>query len=125
MIVSYVRERGYVGDGKDPNVTIGKKYLVFGIYLRPNSQEYPSLVTVLRDSDDYPVQFELKYFDIVDERLPENWVFADLGNAYYRLCSQEFLGDFWERFHDTDEQAERTFQEVKEKLERFHQRNPH
>ena len=28
MIVKYVRERGYKGKGKDPNLSLGKVYLV-------------------------------------------------------------------------------------------------
>lgn len=117
MIVCYTKERGYKGLYKDPHMTLGKKYIVFGILIRPNSLQYPTQITLLSDSDQTPCQFELNCFDMVDEAIPKDWVFTHLGSGYYRLCPKEFIGDFWDRFHEADKSAEKTFQVVYKRLE--------
>jgi hypothetical protein len=120
MIVCYTRERGYKGSGVDRSLTLGKKYIVFGIDFRPNSLEYPTKLGLISDSDGTPCLFELNFFDVVNEEIPPDWVFTHLGDGYYRLCPKEFTGDFWDRFHDADTLAEEEFQEVRKKLEKFY-----
>jgi hypothetical protein len=36
------------------------------------------------------------------------------------LQPDEFGGDFWDRFHDADPEAEKIFEQVFKKLEAFH-----
>ena len=132
MIISYIRERGYKGDGHDPLLTIGKAYVVLGIIFRP--APYPAQVCICTDIDTHnhsvgepysaggPGVFDMSFFDIVDSRIPSDWSMLDHGRGYYRLEPNEFIGDFWDRFHDADPDAERTFQRVIEKLEVFHEK---
>lgn len=122
MIVRYVRERGYQGSGQDPSLTLGKEYMVFGV----NSSLYrcQTELSVLSDKDDYPVIWDAKFFDIVDPRIPDGWGYHLFTEDYYRLCPSEFAGDFWDRFHDGDEAAEKVFAEVRAKLMRFHSHLP-
>ena len=120
MIVKYARERGYKGQGKDPSVSLGKKYLAFGIDFRPNSLEYPPLVIIWTDSEQNLAMFELSLFEIIVESVPTDWVFHDLGEGYLRLTPKEFLGEFWDQFNDGDENAEHISRSVRKKLEDFH-----
>ena len=124
-MIRYVHKRDRKSEDKDPSLTLGKTYLVFGVTFRPNSLQQPTLVSILRDSDETPALFEIQFFDIVNEHLPDNWIFYPFKHfgvspGYYELSPKEFTGDFWDRFHDSDEQAEKIFQQVKKKLEQFH-----
>ena len=110
MIVKYVRERGYQGEGKDPNFELGKSYLVHGVSLL--SEGRSTMIGIQRDSDRTPVLIELKYFDVVDSTIPSDWCFFDFKNGCYALEHKEFCGDFWDRFHDGDEHAEKMFEQV-------------
>ena len=125
MMVKYVRDRGYKGAGMDPNLTLGKVYLVFGIVFRADFSNYPHQVIVESDADLTPSLWELQYFDLVDERVPEKWVFNafkyfGVVDGYYQLCPVEFSGDFWDLFHDADAAAEKKFLSVKDSMEKFH-----
>ena len=125
MMIRYARKRDRKFEEKDTSLTLGKTYLVFGVTLRPDSLHRPTLVSILRDSDKTPVQFELQYFDIIDASLPGNWVFYPFKHfgvspGYYELGPKEFTEDFWDQFHNADEQAEKIFRQVKKKLELFH-----
>ena len=123
MIVKYSHERGYKGAEKDPIISLGEQYLVFGIFFRPNSLEYPPLVIIQTDPKQNLAMFELSLFDMIVEIIPIDWVFHDLGDGYFRLSPKEFLGDFFDQFNDGEEGAEKAFQEVHAKLKQFHSLN--
>lgn len=130
MIIRYVRERGYKGGSHDPLLMIGKAYLVLGIVFRP--VPYSVQVCVCTDTDTQnhsvgepysgggPGVFDMSFFDVVDSRVPPDWLMLDHGRGYYRLDPNEFVGDFWDRFHEADPAAERTFRRVMDRLEVFH-----
>jgi len=118
MIVKYVRERGYKGQGQDPSLTLGKHYYVFGFDIRPDG--YPNYISIRRESDGTPVLFEYSCFEVVDPRIPDGWCFFHLSEPYQRLDPCEFGGDFWDLFHDGDSEAEAVFEKVAKKIEAFH-----
>lgn len=118
MIVRYVRERGYKGEGKDPSVTIGRDYIALGVTFR--SDNYLDEVSLRRDSDGTPVLFELKYFDIIDGRIPYDWMLMPI-SVGHSLEPKEFFGDFWDLYHDGDEEADKLFEFVVKKTEGFHE----
>ena len=54
-------------------------------------------------------------------------IFLDEKNGFKLLKSKlgilkllKFEGDFWDRYHDGDEEAEKTFAEVMKRLKEFH-----
>lgn len=81
------------------------------------------MITVQRDSDGTPVLVELHCFDVVDPAIPSDWCFSDFGCGSYSVEPKEFGGEFWDRFHDGDPQAEKTFERAVEKLKAFHAQN--
>lgn len=118
MIVRYARARGYQGDGKDPHLTLGKEYLALGVTFR--SDTYPVQVSIQRDSDGTPVLCDLKFFDVVDPGLPDGWGIFSSSPGYYSVEPSEFRGDFWDRFHDGEPDAEKLFTQVVDKVKAFH-----
>ena len=118
MIVKYARERGYQGKHMDPRITIDNFYIVFGLWFQ--SENRPKMVLIVSEDDKTPALFELQFFDIIDARIPEEWCFKEASYGSHWLDPHEFSGDFWDRFHDGDEQAESIFEEVRKKLEMFH-----
>lgn len=64
--------------------------------------------------------FDMNIFDIIDPKIPSDWSMIDQGQGYYSLSPNEFSGDFWDRFHDGDSEAEKTFERVVEKIKAFH-----
>lgn len=115
MKVRYTRTRAYEGQGTDPSFTLGNTYLVLGV--RFQSDDRPIMITVQRDSDRTPVLVELQCFDVVDPAIPSDWCLFDFGGGCYSVEPSGFGGDFWDRFHDADSEAEKTFMRVIEKLE--------
>ncbi|MFJ2994838.1 hypothetical protein [Pandoraea sp. NPDC087047] len=79
------------------------------------------MITVQRDSDSTPVLVELQCFDVVDPAVPNDWTFLDFGSGRYSIAPREFGGDFWDRFHDENPEAEKTFEQVIERLKIFHE----
>ena len=106
MIVKYVRDRGYKGEGKDPHLTFGKLYIIHAVYFHP--RDYKPCIGLLCDNDDDPTiddpaVFELKYFDIIDDCIPHDWLFyaskidhnvSPQDFSYYDISPKEFSGDF-------------------------------
>jgi hypothetical protein len=72
-------------------------------------------------SDGGPGLFEMSFFDVIDTRIPPGWLLVDWGRGHYRLDPNEFGGDFWDRFHEAEPEAERTFGKVVERLKVFHE----
>lgn len=119
MIVKYVRERGYEGRGVDPYLTLGRNYTVVDLTFKPHDSTY---YVTLGDEDDEESGgvWDLKFFDIVDGRLPDGWVVTQFNHGIIGISPQEFLGDFWELYHDGDEEAEQVFADVLAKIKAFH-----
>ena len=114
MIVRFSRKREYKGEEPDPSFTLGKNYLVFGIWFRAENKL--TMVSIERDSDLTPVLVELQYFDIVDNRISDGWLIESYSDYGYTVKPQEFKGDFWDFYHDADPSAEAIYAQVKKKL---------
>jgi hypothetical protein len=104
-------------EGDDPSFTLGASYLVLGVRFQTG---VAPVIVVSRDSDGIPVLAELRYFDVEDPSIPGDWCFFDFGDGFYALEPKEFTSDFWSRFHDGDSVAEKTLQQVVEKIRAFH-----
>lgn len=48
-------------------------------------------------------------------------LFLAMPAGLLRGCPKEFSGAFWELFHEADKEAEKTFLQIRERLERFHE----
>ena len=121
MIVSY-KGKKETGEDKNTdentNLVINKDYIVHQITFNPSSHSPQSVI--LDEDDNYPVLFNLGLFEIIDNRIPEGWIFKYYSSGYIHLSPQEFAGDFWEKFHDGDPEAEAVFEQVARKLRLFH-----
>ncbi len=76
------------------------------------------------DSDGDPIVVESIHLDFIDEQVLEGWVFRKLGNGYLDFQPKEFCGDFWDKFHDDDADAEKVYQDVVNKIYAFHGMEP-
>jgi len=114
MKVRFVRPRTPDSGEDDSSFELGKIYLVLGIQFQPAG---PSpMVTIQRDTDKTPVMRELQCFEVVDTTVPDEWCLFDFGDGVYCLEPKEFGGNFWDRFHDAEDDAERIFELVVERL---------
>lgn len=61
--------------------------------------------------------FSLSEFDIVDNSLPKSWVVGVDLNGYVVLGPARWLeGDFWDRYHEADPVAVKTFEEERARM---------
>jgi hypothetical protein len=118
MKILFAATRAHKGQGLDPSFTLGNTYLVLGVHFE--GKNCSAMVSIQRDDDGTPVLAELCYFSILDSAIPPDWHFFDFGDGFYALQPKEFGGDFWDRFHDADLEAEKTFEQAVKKLEAFH-----
>ena len=115
MIIKYVRLRE--DREEDLSFSLNSLYHCFGVEF--STYHNTVKATIQRDSDQTPVLVDLKYFDVIDESIPDDWILRPLAIGY-RLCPRVFSGDFWDLYNDGDKEAENTFAEVVKKLEDFH-----
>ena len=101
------------------SLRFGNVYIVLSFRLIIGKQNEYCKVCVQNDDDDYPCVFDFSNFEIIDERIPDDWIIAYVNSGFY-LIPKAFDGDFWERFHDSDKWAEQTFERVMEDLKEFH-----
>jgi hypothetical protein len=96
-------------------------YDVFGIDFLYKESEEKIQVSVFSDQHDSPVLIELKYFEIINDNIPPDWVFrkSNFTNAFF-LEPKEFIGDFWDNYHDDNPDSIKIFQEVEKKIKLFH-----
>ena len=96
-------------------------YNVFGIdfFLEKTNQEI--MISIYSDIHDSPVLEQFKNFEIVDSRIPSDWIFrkSKYINTFF-IQPKEFSSDFWDKYHDGDPEAEKIFQEVERKIKLFH-----
>lgn len=118
MIVRYARKRDYSGEGHDPSFTLGNSYLVIGVDFIPLAQA--CMISVPRDSDGTPVLIDMQYFEVENAEIPPHWSFHTSKGGGYSICPDDFIGDFWDRFHDGDLAAEKLYADVLKGLIEFH-----
>jgi len=63
-----------------------------------------------------PALFDARLFDIVDARLPSNWIATAHGEHLEFQPAAWTTAGFWERFFDGDEDARRIYHEEIEKI---------
>lgn len=114
MIVQYVKERGYVGQGLDPLYTLGKKYIVLSVGFYEFDR--PVSFTILSEDDNTPSLVSSEYFELITNEVPNGWVLTQHGNGFFSLRPHEFTGTFWDDFNEGDSDAEKTFERVYSKL---------
>ncbi|GHB70542.1 hypothetical protein GCM10008107_19980 [Psychrosphaera saromensis] len=118
MIVKYVKERGYEGNGADPLLTLNKEYIVFRVEFRTDG--HPTSIAVPIDRDGSLGKFYINCFSVVDSRVPLEW---NLTTRPATFCLEpiEFSDTFWDDYGDDDEAAEQVFFDVHKKLKTFHE----
>ena len=95
------------------SLTVGKMYIVITITIRPD-EKHPS-ITVRSDDDGTPCVFSLDFFEVVDPKIPKNWGWYELNSGfkgYYRLQPTDFHGEFWDSYHDGDEESDKLFEKI-------------
>lgn len=91
----------------------GKVYSVIEIYFFRESNE---VELRLYSDEEIPVLEDLKYFEIIDDDLPNNWKFLQSNNLI-KLSFEEFLIDgFWEDFFNDKEDAIIRFKDIQKKI---------
>lgn len=118
MKVKYVTARPYKGKGSDPSFTFGRTYLVLGVRFK-GATELTEII-VRRDSDAAPVLAELRHFSVVDPAVPPEWGLFSLADGSYALEPKEFSGEFWNRYHDGEPEAENVFERIWGDVQDFH-----
>ena len=125
MIVKLLDSIDAIDTEVDKNLIRDKNYIVLGITFLERRifngiESKETYLTILRAIDQYPCMFNIKNFEIIDQKIPEGWVFYQFLNGAYSLKPKEFTGDFWDNFHDSEPEAEKTFELVYKKLMEFH-----
>ena len=115
MIIRHTRKRE--DREEDTHLTLNKDYIVISVLYTPSSG---TEFTIETDGDNYPALFSSKYFDLIDARLPPNFMYKFYENGITQLRPLAFDGNFWERFHDGDPEAEKVFEETVRKIKAFH-----
>jgi hypothetical protein len=77
-------------------LTIGLDYPVLELYIRP---ERSSLLRIEYSQDELPALFDLRMFEVVSDKVPEDWcvVSQSLGALTFRP-REWVVPDFWEAF---------------------------
>lgn len=102
-------------------LTVGFSFLVFSIKF--DSGGYSHNICMRDPQEGYPVVYDLSHFDIIDPRIPSDWMCKKVTENGYDLSHREFTGDFWVDFHDGDKVAEETFLDVLKEIVYFHGEN--
>ena len=96
----------------------GHDYQILDISFWKNNQ-LPSINILVNKEYYYPASFDLDLFEVINGSVPADWIFYNFESCY-SLCPQEFIGDFWDRYHDGDQEAETVFETVVRNLQKFH-----
>jgi hypothetical protein len=118
MIVKYLGKYDNFEQQENIHLKIGSEYFIVNLDISFYKQR--TVIGICSDADGVPRLWDLQLFEVVDARIPNDWVFLHSENNYFFLQPQEFQEDFWDNFHDGDEQAEKIFAQVMEKIRQFH-----
>ncbi|VEG13900.1 hypothetical protein [Moraxella cuniculi] len=76
-----------------------------------------SVEIVVKSEDIHtPIVVSLNEFEIIDSRLISDWEVCVNDLDGLTLRHQKFSGDFWDKFHDADPNAEKVFWQVYNEL---------
>lgn len=82
-------------------LTVGKIYPVIGMRVSNFNQNYQEEASIIPDNCFNPTPFDLNLFDIVDDKVPNNWVLSKYMDELY-LSPKEFKGAIWWKLHEED-----------------------
>ncbi|WP_010299808.1 hypothetical protein [Candidatus Odyssella thessalonicensis] len=110
MIVKFKNQ-----ERQDSFLKLNKEYIVLSM----QNNEEGIFYSVLADNDNGPIIVNADNFILTDNNIPFDWV-CEVDEK--RLCIQpaDFSNDFWEKYYEEDENAEKTFYRVYQKLKKFH-----
>lgn len=88
-----------------PWLTVGKEYYVLSIYIRLTKEIVFQLIG--DDVSNAPVVFDWKQFDIIDDKLPNNWVVSvDQEFNEIKFTPRKWLRDrFWDDYFNGEQSA--------------------
>jgi hypothetical protein len=117
MIVLFANQQHDKKKKNHSSLILGQQYLVFSMWFYACSTEKHVVVM----ADDYtPALFNIESFDFIDNRVPEEWGIYRIHSNKYLLGPSVFSVDFWNRYHDGDQEAEKIFIQVRKQLISFH-----
>lgn len=90
-----------------------KQYSVIEMYFFRESNE---VELRLYSDEGVPVLEDLKYFEIIDNDLPNNWKFSQSSNLIIFSFEELLIDGFWEDFFDDKEKAIISFNDVLKKI---------
>jgi hypothetical protein len=94
---------------KDPWLTIGKEYLVLGVYGRGNSFKY----RILADDGRTPALHDSDLFELVSAKIPREWVFHVYPPSEWEISPAVLAEEgFWVAYFDGDATARADFDQV-------------
>lgn len=94
-----------------------KPQVVFGIYFETEKTK----ISLIDPEDNEPMVCDFACFNIVDSKIPEEWVISRVHEVNYSIKPIEFqCPGFWDNFYDYDEEAREIFDDVMRKIHLFH-----
>jgi hypothetical protein len=114
------KENGY----KHP-LEVGKVYPIIEVTFA--GSEKHRTFCIQADDDGTPCLFPFSLFEVVDEKVPDDWCLEPLNSSYFgegsfMLGPKEFADyeGFWDKYHDGEPEAEKIFADVLKKIRAFH-----
>jgi hypothetical protein len=90
-------------------LTIGKEYVVVSVYGRGNRLDY----RIVGDDGFTPALQSASQFEILDEAIPDNWVFRQFSDSEWVIMPTALAAEgFWEAYFDGDVSARAAFDQV-------------
>lgn len=97
-----------------PLLTIGRIYHVLEVFC---DEQHPLTFRFLGDDKMSPALFDANQFELVSNKIPEEWCVKFVPGSYFKLTPKAWANDgFWEDYSDCDAEAERIFNEVAKKI---------
>jgi len=110
----------------DTGLIIGEKYIAYGIIFI-NGEDLPKFLVCVDADDEYPVGILAEHFAIIDEEIPEGWVFKTSTSNYTGsvILPQKMADEdlFMEKLYDGDPDAIQYFLGLKKKMEERYKDN--
>ncbi|HZZ15273.1 MAG TPA: hypothetical protein VFE08_04855 [Candidatus Sulfotelmatobacter sp.] len=92
-------------------LTVGRTYDVLEVLFVGGSGW---LLRLIGDGGNGVALFQLDLFEIMDARVPPNWIATWGSDGGFRLCPERWShSSFWERFYDREPEAIQVFEEEK------------
>jgi hypothetical protein len=94
---------------KDPWVTVGKEYLVLGVYGREASFKY----RLIGDDKITPALQDAELFELTSPQIPRDWIFRVYPESQWEMTPAAWATPgFWTAYFDGDADAKSIFSQV-------------